>query len=276
MSCPWWSPAFFSCLFMKNLWKNRKCGWTHGAASHLFHVKLHPTLTSNVDTSISTNWWICEGILSQGMWIQWFGQKISPKLLPSQASRLLSVLNMKLESLNTHTSPPQLSKSRTLELNWFFSDFYLERTTSPPSLHKPYFNLLRFFFSRKKNSDTLLESHPFSCLLPKLPAGNYVLLYLLLPLHTNQGSHKSIAPLLDLVGKLGTPPKRWGMVGFHTQKKRYTNWTSNWGDFSSCTRRLDKSTRKDSFVFCWFACWLMPVVNKTNTLQLIRYISILA
>lgn len=173
-------------------------------ASHLFHVKLHPTLTSNVDTSISTNWWICEGILSQGKWIQWFGQKISPKLLPSQASRLLSVLNNEVRDFEHSHFPRPALKVKNTRVEWmFFSDFYLERTTSPPSLHKPYFNLLRFFFSRKNFPDTLLESHPFSCLLPKLPAGNYVLLYLLLPLHTNQGSHKSIAPLLDLVGNWG-------------------------------------------------------------------------
>ena len=219
MSCPWWSPAFFSCLFMKNLWKNRKCGWTHGAASHLFHVKLHPTLTSNVDTSISTNWWICEGILSQGMWIQWFGQKISPKLLPSQASRLLSVLNMKLESLNTHTSPP--SSQSQEHSSWI--DFFLISTLNeqPP---------LRLFTSRISTfydsflAEKKFRTHFWKATLSAACSQSFrqaimFLLYLLLPLHTNQGSHKSIAPLLDLVGKLGTPSKKMGNGWIpHTKK----------------------------------------------------------
>lgn len=214
-------------LNQNNIW-----GWTHGAASHLFHVKLHPTLTSNVDTSISTNWWICEGILSQGMWIQWFGQKISPKLLPSQASRLLSVLNMKLETLNTHTSPASSQSQEHSSWMDFFSDFYLERTTSVSSF-SAIFNLSDFF-SPEKFWDTTLESHPFSCLLPKLPAGNYVLLYLLQPLHTNQGSHRSIAPLLESGGFLRGPNSKNGDGWIPHAKNGYTNWTSNWGDFSSC------------------------------------------
>lgn len=127
---------------------------------------------------------------------------------------------MKLETLNTHTSPAQLSKSRTLELNGLFFLISTYRTTSVSSF-SAIFNLSDFF-SRKKFR-TLLESHPFSCLLPKLPAGNYVLLYLLLPLHTNLGSHKSIAPLLETSLKSGDLQKNGGMVGFHTQKNRYTN-----------------------------------------------------
>lgn len=45
----------------------------------------------------------------------------------------------------------------------------------------------------------------------------------------------------------------------------YTNWSSNWGDCSICTRRLDEKTRKYGFVFWWFACWLINIQLESDS-----------